>query len=64
MDKKIIQYALCTAPDDTELINAVNKAIDLGFQPFGVLLLVPNQRGTATIIQPVVKYELEIKEKP
>jgi hypothetical protein len=54
--RKIVQYALCTAPSDTELVNAVNKAIQLGFEPFGNIATVVNQKNQDTLIQPVVKY--------
>lgn len=60
---KIIQYGLCTAPSDTELVDAVNKAIRMGFEPFGNIAIAVNQNDQATMIQPVVKYEREKHER-
>lgn len=57
--KEIIEYGVCTAPSDTELVKAVNEAISMGFQPFGNLIVVTNQYNNGTIVQPMVKYAAE-----
>lgn len=53
----IIEYMIVSENNKNQLEISVNKAISLGWQPYGNLLIDRSQQGVITLAQPMVKYK-------